>query len=64
MKYTKLKELVSQIVEEEQTKYQMFFDRALKKFGVKSPADFKSDERKKEFFDYVDKNWDAENETD
>lgn len=64
MKYTKLKELVSQIVEEEQTKYQMFFNKALEKFGVNSPADFTSDEKKKEFFDYVDANYEAENETD
>ena len=39
-----------------------FFDGALKKFGVNSPADFKSDEEKKKFFDYVDKNYDAKNE--
>lgn len=64
MKYLKLKELVSRIVQEEQTAYQKFFDSALEKFGVSSPADFTSDEKKKEFFDYVDKNWDADNETD
>jgi len=64
MKYTKLKELVSQLVEEEQTKYQQFFDAALKKFGVDSPADFDSEDKKKEFFNYVDNNYDAENETD
>lgn len=64
MKYQKLKELVSRIVQEEQTAYQKFFDAALQKYGVSSPADFKSDEEKKEFFDYVDKNWDADNETD
>jgi hypothetical protein len=64
MKYTKLKELVAQIVEEEQTRYQQFFQKALEKFGVNSPADFTDEEKKKEFFDYVDKNYDAENETD
>lgn len=64
MKYTRLKELVSQLVREEQTKYQQFFDSALKKFGVNSPADFESEEKKKEFFNYVDNNYDAENETD
>lgn len=64
MKYSKLKELVSQLVEEEQTKYQKFFDSALEKFGVNSPADFESEEKKKEFFNYVDNNYDAENETD
>ena len=36
--------------------YQKFFNSALKKFGVKSPAELEGD-KKKEFFDYVDKNW-------
>ena len=43
--------------------YQKFFDSALKKFGVSSPDELEG-EKKKEFFDYVDKNWEAENETD
>jgi len=42
--------------------YQKFFDAALKKFKVGSPAEFKSDEEKKKFFDYIDKNWDGDNE--
>ena len=29
----------------------------MKKFGISSPADLKTDEKKKEFFDYVDKNF-------
>ena len=41
--------------------YQEFFKNALKKFGVDSP-DFKSDEEKKKFFDYVDKNYKGEKE--
>jgi len=40
--------------------YEEFFKSALKKFGVESPADFKSDEEKKKFFDYVDKNYKGE----
>ena len=40
--------------------YEEFFKSALKKFGVDSPADFKSDEEKKKFFDYVDKNYKGE----
>jgi len=40
--------------------YEKFFKAALKKFGVESPADFKSDEEKKKFFDYVDKNYKGE----
>ena len=42
--------------------YEEFFKKALKKFGVNSPADFKSDEEKKKFFDYVDKNFKGKNE--
>tara|TARA_Y100000114_G_scaffold29096_1_gene24848 strand:- start:34 stop:636 length:603 start_codon:yes stop_codon:yes gene_type:complete len=37
--------------------YEEFFDKAMKKFGISSPADLKTDEKKKEFFDYVDKNF-------
>jgi len=39
--------------------YQKFFNAALKKFGAKSPADM-DDEKKKKFFDYIDKNWTKE----
>ena len=42
--------------------YEKFFNSALKKFGVDSPADFKSDEEKKKFFNYIDKNYKGENE--
>ena len=42
--------------------YKKFFDAALKKFKVSSPADFKSDEEKKKFYDYIDKNWEGDNE--
>ena len=41
--------------------YQKFFNSALKKFGVKSPAELEGD-KKKEFYDYVDKNWTADHE--
>ena len=40
----------------EETEYQKFFTKALKKYGKKSPAEM-SDDEKKEFFDYVDRNW-------
>lgn len=53
-----------QIDEEEDTKYQKFFRKALEKFGVDSPADFKTEEEKKKFFDYVDKNYKADKEED
>jgi hypothetical protein len=48
---------------EKQKKYQAFFAKALKKFGVKSPAELEG-EKKKEFFDYVDANYEADKETD
>ena len=40
-------------------KYQAFFNKAMKKFGVDSPAELKGD-KKKEFFNYVDKNYKGE----
>ena len=48
---------------DKQKKYKAFFDKALKKYGVKSPAELEGD-KKKEFFDYVDKNYEADNEAD
>ena len=48
---------------DKQKKYQAFFDKALKKFGVKSPAELEGD-KKKEFYDYVDANYEADNEAD
>ena len=42
--------------------YQKFFNAAMKKFKIDSPADLKSDEEKKKFFDYVDKNYKGEKE--
>lgn len=50
------------IAEDKQSEYTKFFRAALKKFGVNSPEDFKSEAKKKEFFDYVDKNWSGEKE--
>lgn len=46
-----------------QKKYQAFFKSALKKFDAESPADL-DDEKKKEFFNYIDKNYKGENESD
>jgi len=54
---------ISKEESEKQKKYQAFFNKALKKFGVKSPAELEGD-KKKEFFDYVDANYEADNETD
>ena len=44
-------------------KYQAFFNKAMKKFGVNSPAELKGD-KKKEFFNYVDKNYKGDHEED
>ena len=41
--------------------YKKFFDAALKKFKVSSPAELKDDQKKK-FYDYIDKNWEGDNE--
>jgi len=46
---------------EKQEAYKKFFDAALKKFGVDSPADL-DDAKKKEFFNYIDKNYKAKAE--
>ena len=43
--------------------YDAFFNSALKKFGVSSPADLKGDQKKK-FYNYVDANWKGENEVE
>jgi len=47
----------------ESSEYQEFFSKALEKFGVSSPDEL-DDEKKKEFFDYVDSNWNADKESD
>ena len=47
----------------EDTEYQKFFMAALDKFGVKSPSEFSSEDKKKEFFNYVDKNYKGKNES-
>jgi len=48
--------------EEETADYDTFFKAALKKFGVEDPGDFKSEEEKKEFFNYIDKNFKGKKE--
>jgi len=63
LKHAKEKEALKKKHDQEKEKYQKFFQAALKKFGVKSPAELDGD-KKKEFFDYVDKNYEADNEED
>ena len=43
--------------------YKAFFNKAMKKFGINDITDLKGD-KKKEFFDYVDANWKADNEVE
>jgi len=54
---------ISKEESEKQKKYQAFFAKALKKFGVKSPNELEGD-KKKEFFDYIDANYEADKESD
>ena len=46
----------------ESEEYKKVFNAAMKKFKINSPADLKSDEEKKKFFDYVDSKYKAPNE--
>ena len=55
---------LGQEVTNEEKDYEAFFTAAMKKFGISSPADLKTDEKKKEFFNYIDKNFKAEKEED
>jgi hypothetical protein len=52
-----LKESADSLLE---SSYKEFFKTVLVKFGVKSPKELKGD-KKKEFFDYIDKNWKSKN---
>ena len=47
--------------EDKKAEYKAYFDNMLKKFGVSSPKDL-DNEKKKEFFNAVDKGWKAQNE--
>ncbi len=47
---------------QEDTAYQEFFKKAMDKFGISSIGELDG-EKKKEFFNYIDKNYKAEKET-
>lgn len=47
---------------QEDTAYQEFFKKAMNKFGINSIGDLEGDE-KKEFFNYIEKNYKAKEET-
>ena len=57
-----LQGMAEAVTEGDKEEYTKFFNAALKKFGVKSPADFKDDAKKKEFFNYIDKNFKGDHE--
>ena len=57
---------IGEVVKEEtgdKEEYEKFFRAALKKFGVSEPDEL-DDDKKKDFFNYVDKNYKAKKETD
>ena len=57
-----IKHIVTNVATEGKEEYQKFFKSALSKFGVKSPAELDT-EKKKEFFNYIDKGYTAQNES-
>jgi len=61
----KSKHSKKKIKEGDKEEYQAFFRKACEKFGL-DPEDIDtvSDDKKKELFNYVDKNWSADKETD
>ncbi len=61
-RYYEIGEQVTE-VEGDSEEYQKFFNAALKKFGVSSPDEL-DDDKKKDFFNHVDKNWQGDNESD
>lgn len=57
-----IKHIVTNVATEGKEEYQKFFKKALNKFGVNSPAEL-DNEKKKEFFTYIDKGYSAQNES-
>jgi len=56
LKEIETKDKVRKIIKEELTAYQKFFKATLDKFNVESPDEFDTEEEKKEFFNYIEKN--------
>lgn len=54
-----LEKIEKYLSEKEMTAYQKFFQEKLKEFGANSPADLDAD-KKKEFFDMIEKEWKGE----
>jgi hypothetical protein len=57
------REEIDSVKTEDQSAYQKFFAKELAKRNVKSPSEL-SDADKKAFFDYIDKNWKGDKESD
>ena len=55
------KHMYTHLATEGKEEYEKFFRSALKKFDIKSPAEL-DDSKKKEFFNYIEKNYKAKNE--
>lgn len=47
---------------QEDTEYQEFFKKAMKKFNISSPAELKDPAKKKEFFGWIDANYKGKSE--
>jgi hypothetical protein len=56
-------EEVSEMMFREGEDYKSFFKKAMKKFGISSPAEIKPEDEK-DFYDYVDRNYKGEKEPD
>jgi len=52
---------ISRLIREEE--YREFFKKMLKKHGIKNPSEL-DDEKKKAFFNTIDREWKAKNESD
>ena len=50
------------VTEADGADYQKFFQKAMKKFKVDSPAEFETDQQKKKFFKYIDKGYTSKKE--
>jgi hypothetical protein len=61
-RYYEIGETVSEETGDKE-EYQKFFRAALKKFGVSEPDEL-DDDKKKDFYNYVDANWKGDNESD
>ena len=61
-RYYEIGETVSEKAGDKE-EYEKFFQAAMKKFGVSEPDEL-DDDKKKEFYNYVDKNWEGDNESD